>query len=132
FGVLTLTWAFSGLLSMEPWAWTEQDQIERGVRQAFAGGSRDLASFPKIDSVRWAKILQGQSVKEIEFAHVLDEPSYIVRTSLDEKALVGWPDGGHQPYFVSRDPDASRFVVSVKSMAVSHELTSDVILNRLK
>ena len=33
---LTLTWAFSGLLSMEPWAWTERDQIEKGIRQAFA------------------------------------------------------------------------------------------------
>src|SRR4030095_3648262 len=49
FGVLTLTWAFSGLLSMEPWAWTEKDEIERGIRQAFAGSPRDLEQFPTIE-----------------------------------------------------------------------------------
>ena len=53
----------------------------------------------------WAPILAGSAAKEIEFARILDEPSYIVRTSPEEKALVGWPDGGHQPYFVSRDPE---------------------------
>src|SRR6185295_17457925 len=36
FGVLTLTWAFSGLLSMEPWAWTERDEVDRAVEQAFS------------------------------------------------------------------------------------------------
>jgi hypothetical protein len=133
FGVLTLTFAFSGLLSMEPWAWTEKDQIDRGVRQAFSGTPRDLAQFPSFDAVTWRDILHGASAKEIEFAHILDEPNYIVRTSPEEKALVGWPDGGHQPYFVSRDPDAARFVVSAKSMKREQELLkTDVIVNRLK
>src|SRR5262245_13103865 len=90
FGVVTLTFAFSGLLSMEPWAWTEKDQIERGVRQAFASSPRDFATFPKIDSAAWTGMLAGQSAKEIEFARILDEDYYIVRTSPDEKALVGW------------------------------------------
>ena len=133
FGVLTLTWAFSGLLSMEPWAWTEKDQIERGIRQAFASGAGDLASFPRIDAPTWTEILAGHSAKEIEFSRILDEPYYIVRTSPGEKALVGWPDGGHQPYFVSRDPDAARFVVSAKTIRVNREhLSIDVIVKRLR
>jgi hypothetical protein len=133
FGVLTLTWAFSGLLSMEPWAWTEKDEIERGIRQAFAGSPRDLTAFTKIDVNSWTGILAGQSAKEIEFARILDEPYYIVRTSPNEKALVGWPDGGHQPYFVSRDPDNARFVVSARTMKVNREaLDSGVIAKRLQ
>lgn len=131
FGILTLTFAFSGLLSMEPWAWTEKDQIERGVRNAFAGGDRDLSTFA-IDAAALQEILAGREAKEIEFARILDEPSFIVRTSPDEKGLVGWPDGGHQPYFVSRDPDAARFVVPVSSMKASAPFSSDVIVKRLK
>jgi hypothetical protein len=132
FGVLTLTFAFSGLLSMEPWAWTEKDEIERGVRQAFGGNARDLSVFPKIDAGTWKGLLAGASPKEIEFARILDEPSFIVRTSPEEKGLVGWPDGGHQPYYVSRDPDAARLVVPVSSMKPRSEpLPTDVIAQRL-
>ena len=133
FGVLTLTWAFSGLLSMEPWAWTEKDEIEREVQQAFSSNIQDLSVFPRFDAEPWNTVLAGRIPKEIEFARVLDEPSFIVRTSPDEKSLVGWPDGGHQPYFVSRDPDASRFVVSLSSMKeASAPLRNEVLVGRLK
>ena len=133
FGVLTLTWAFSGLLSMEPWAWTEKDQVRREVRQAFESGVRDLSVFPKFDSDKWRGILAGRTAKEIEFVRVLDEPSYIVRTSADEKSLVAWPDGGHQPYFVSRDPDATRFVVPLHAMTERHEpIPQTTLVDRLK
>ena len=133
FGVLTFTWAFSGLLSMEPWAWTEKDQVQRGVRQAFASGIRDFTAFPSFDVARWKEILGGRTAKEIEFVSLLDEPAYIVRTSPDAKSLVGWPDGGHQPYFVSRDPDTARFIVPLNAMSESREpIQSDVIVERLE
>jgi hypothetical protein len=133
FGILTLTWAFSGLLSMEPWAWTEKDGIEREVRQAFTGGPLDLASFPRMDSAAWERVLGGRPAKEIEFVRILDEPFYIVRTSPDEHALVGWPDGGHQPYFVSRDPDAARLVVAANSLKVNQEpFGSEILVSRLR
>jgi uncharacterized iron-regulated membrane protein len=133
FGVLTFTFAFSGLLSMEPWAWTENDEVQRGVRQAFANGVRDLTVFPTFDAARWTPILAGRTPKEIEFVRVLDDPSYIVRTSPNEKSLVGWPDGGHQPYFVSRDPDGARFVVPLQTMTETRDaLANDLIAQRLK
>ncbi|HYR91531.1 MAG TPA: PepSY domain-containing protein [Terriglobia bacterium] len=133
FGVLTLTWAFSGLLSLEPWAWTEKDTVERQVRQAFTGGPLDLASFPAMDSTAWGRILEGRPAREIEFARIFDESYYIVRTSPEDQSLVGWPDGGHQPYFVSRDPDAARFVVAANSLKVNQtSFDTEVIVNRLK
>ena len=133
FGVLTFTWAFSGLLSMEPWAWTEKDQVQRGVRNAFSSGISDIAVFPAFDAARWSEILAGRIPKEVEFLRILDDPAYIVRTSPDEESLVGWPDGGHQPYFVSRDPDAARFVVPLKTMTEMRSgIANDVIVERLK
>jgi hypothetical protein len=132
FGVLTLTWAFSGLLSMEPWAWTEHDEIDRAVQQAFSSEVEDIDVFPAFDTGVWKGILQGRAAKEIEFVRVLDEPAYIVRTSPEEESLVGWPDGGHQPYFVSRDPDSSRFVVPLSSMAESRQaIATDTLVKRL-
>jgi uncharacterized iron-regulated membrane protein len=133
FGVLTLTWAFSGLLSMEPWSWTERDTIQRGLRQAFPGGSLDLASFPAIDSATWAQMLAGRPLKEIEFARILDEPYFIARTSPGEQSLTGWPDGGHQPYFVSRDPDSARVVIAANPLSVIEEpISADILVNRLR
>src|SRR4029078_10178704 len=88
FGVLTLTWAFSGLLSMEPWAWTEHDEVDRAVQQAFSSEMANIDAFPAFDAAVWRGILQGRVAKEIEFARVLDEPSFIVRTSPNETSLV--------------------------------------------
>jgi uncharacterized iron-regulated membrane protein len=132
FGVLTLTWAFSGLLSMEPWAWTEQDEVESGVRQAFDRGALDLAHFPAFDAPVWSELLKGRALKEVELTNLLDEPHYIARTSPDSKALVGWPDGGHQPYFVSRDPDNARIVIAAKTLEQANSFAAEVLLNRLK
>jgi len=133
FGVLTLTWAFSGLLSMEPWAWTENDEVDRAVQQTFSSEMENIAAFPAFDAAVWRGILQDRVPKEIEFARVLDEPSFIVRTSPEEQSLVGWPDGGHQPYFVSRDPDSTRFVVPLRSMSERKELiATNVLLKRLE
>jgi hypothetical protein len=132
FGVLTLTWAFSGLLSMEPWAWTEDDEVDRAVQQTFSSDMANIDVFPAFDHSAWQGILQGRVAKEIEFARVLDEPSFIVRTSPREASLVGWPDGGHQPYFISRDPDSTRFVVPLSSMTERKDaIASDVLMSRL-
>jgi len=46
---------------------------------------------------------------------------------------VGWPDGGHQPYFISRDPDSTRFVVPLNSMTERKEMiATDELLKRLE
>jgi hypothetical protein len=133
FGVLTLTFAFSGLLSMEPWHWTEDDELDRAVQHAFSSEMENLDVFPVPEAKVWRGILKGKIAKEIELARVLDEPSYIVRTLPEETALVGWPDGGHQPYFISRDPDASRFVVPLNTMTERRDaIPTDALVKRLE
>lgn len=39
FGVVSLTWVFSGLLSMDPWDWHPSTSPTRQQRSAFAGGA---------------------------------------------------------------------------------------------
>jgi hypothetical protein len=133
FGVLTLTWAFSGLVSMEPWDWTLRDEVEKNVEQAFNSVTLDLGSFQQFDVAAWSGILAGRALKEVEFTNILDEPHYIARTSPDATSIVGWPDGGHQPYFISRDPDNARIVIAANPLQERKEVfTTDVLVSRLK
>jgi uncharacterized iron-regulated membrane protein len=78
FGVFTLTFAFSGLLSMEPWAWTNAEGLEL-PRDVLTGGPVDLTRFAAHDAAAWNEVLGGVPAKEVEFARMLDEPYYIVR-----------------------------------------------------
>ena len=96
FGVFTLTFAFSGLLSMEPWAWTNAEGLEL-PRDVLSGGPVELSRFTAHDATAWDQVLGGQPAKEVEFARLLDEPYYIVRRGsvardeADRERL-------HQPY----------------------------------
>jgi hypothetical protein len=45
FGVVTTTWIFSGLLSMDPWNWHPGTSPTREQRQRVAGGSIDAADL---------------------------------------------------------------------------------------
>jgi uncharacterized iron-regulated membrane protein len=133
FGVLTLTWAFSGLVSMEPWDWTLRDDVEKRIQTAFNATPLDLGKFQQFDTQAWSQIVGTRALKEIEFTNILDEPHYIARTSPDDPSMVGWPDGGHQPYFISRDPDTARIVIAANPLQERKEpFAADSLVNRLK
>ena len=133
FGVLTLTWVFSGLLSMEPWKWTEEDEVLGNIEDAFTGGRLDLAQFPAIDAAEWKQVIGARAVKEVQFARILGNPYYVVRTAHDGAPLLGAPDGGHQPYYVSRSSDSERLVVAARPLAIrNNAFTTDSITDRLK
>jgi hypothetical protein len=89
FGLFTLTWAFSGLLSMEPFAWTYAEGLEL-PSDAFTGGPLDLAQFANIrgentvlsggiPASRGLQAVCRQAIKEVEFVRVLGDPYYLVR-----------------------------------------------------
>src|SRR5262245_39327424 len=64
FGVFTLTWVFSGWLSMEPWGWATQPGLQI-PRNAFTGGAVDLTRFGSMEPAKWAALMDGQSIKEV-------------------------------------------------------------------
>ena len=80
FGVVTLTWVFSGLLSMEPYAWTRVRGLELPP-DALAGGPLDLARFPAVDAETWTRLAEGRAVKEIELLRIQDDAYYLIRAT---------------------------------------------------
>ena len=78
FGLATLTWVFSGMLSVQPFAW----MTVRGLQVpsgALNGGPPALDDFPSIDQAAWNQATSGRAVKEVTLLRVDGEPHYEVR-----------------------------------------------------
>jgi uncharacterized iron-regulated membrane protein len=63
FGVFSVTWAFSGMLSMEPWSWASRGGSGDGIYGALAGGPLDLAEFPAFNAAEWNRLLPGRTIR---------------------------------------------------------------------
>ncbi|MFO7285390.1 MAG: PepSY domain-containing protein [Gammaproteobacteria bacterium] len=77
FGALTLTWAFSGMLSMEPFGWTRAEGFTF-PSDALSGGPLELGHY-EISAARFARVLDRRVPKEIELLRIQDEPYYRLR-----------------------------------------------------
>lgn len=131
FGVFTLTWAFSGLLSMEPFAWTRATGLEVG-RDVFTGGPVDLSRFPRMEPEAWARIADGRAIKEVEFVRIQDAHYYVVRRARDAQA-EGRRERLHQPYIVTGRADSDRLVVSAETFEVRRaSFSADSLIARLQ
>src|SRR4029450_2153938 len=100
FGVFTLTWAFSGLLSMEPFEWTNATGLEIDP-DALSGGPVELSQYGGMDPAAWNRILAGRSPKEMEFVRIQDEQYYVVRYTDDNALADAQRERLHQPYNVT-------------------------------
>jgi hypothetical protein len=117
FGVFTLTWVFSGLLSMEPYGWATQPGLQI-PRDAFTGGAVDLSRFAAMDAAKWAQVMAGREpIKEVEFLRIHDEPYYGVRTA--RTLSEPWRrERLHQPYNVAGRLQGNRLFVHADSLVV--------------
>ena len=117
FGVFTLTFAFSGLVSMEPWVWTNAPGQEL-PRDVLTGGPADLSRFSTLDPATWHRVLDGRAVKEVEFARMMDEHYFIVRQGSRARD-EGDRERLHQPYPIrhARIED-NRLLVAADTMTV--------------
>jgi uncharacterized iron-regulated membrane protein len=132
FGVFTLTWVFSGLLSMEPFAWTNARGVEV-QRDVFTGGSLDLAQFPQMDPATWSNLLDGRTIKEIELVRIQDDPYYVVYHAPDQTRGEKRPERLHQPYYVTGRADPDRLLVTARTMEIRREpFTAESLLARLR
>ena len=78
FGVFALTWVFSGMMSVEPFAWTRAAGLDV-PRDALAGGGLELERFPALDAAAWRLLLDGRELKELELVRVQGDPYYAAR-----------------------------------------------------
>jgi hypothetical protein len=130
FGVFTLTWAFSGLLSMEPFAWTNSTGLEL-PRDVFTGGPPDLSKFPAIDASRWEQLLGGRAMREVDFNRIQGEHYYVVRL-----APVGGsprPERLHQAYDIRARREEDRVLVHAERLEMRRDPFSvESVLARLR
>jgi hypothetical protein len=133
FGIFTLTWAFSGLLSMEPFAWTNAEGLEVR-RDVFTGGPIDLARFGAMEAGAWTRLLDGRAIKEVEFARIQDDPYYVVRRAADDdEDLARQRERLHQPYNVTGRAEPDRLLVSATTLEIRRAPFSvDSLLARLR
>jgi hypothetical protein len=104
FGVFALTWASSGLLSMQPGDWARDRLDSVGIQAALRGGRLDLSRFPIPALGPLAKGPTG-AIKEIEFLQIAGEP-----------------------YFGLSENDGSTAIVSVRSLETRTDaLTVDAV-----
>ena len=66
FGVTTLLWVFSGLLSMDPWAWSPDTTPTRDQRLRLAGGAISLSELSGARIKRALEAFTPRPAKEIE------------------------------------------------------------------
>jgi hypothetical protein len=132
FGVFTLTWAFSGLLSMEPFEWTDAPGLTV-PRDVFTGGLINLSKFAAPDPVAWNRVLKGRAIKEVEFERIQDEHYYIVRQAPDAREEGRRAERLHQPYSVTGSVDRDRVLLAADTLEVRREpFSTESLLARLK
>ena len=130
FGVFTLTWVFSGLMSMEPWAWTNARGLDL-EREVLSGGMPDLTRFPKADPAAWTALAGDRVIKEVELTSIQDEPYYVVRLGHPARAVRR--ERLHQPYLISGRAEGDRLLVSPATMtARSEPFSTESIVTRLR
>ena len=81
FGVFTLTWVFSGFLSMEPWFWASDGGLGAGMEESLRGGEVDLARFPEA-------MPRIADAREVDFLQIQGDPYYRIRTTAAKPVLV--------------------------------------------
>jgi hypothetical protein len=131
FGVFTATWAFSGLLSMEPFEWTNSRPLEV-TRDVFTGGPIDLAKYAPMKPAEWDHLVDGRGIKEIELARIQDEHYYMVRLAHDPEADKR-PERLHQPYYITGRAETDRLLVRADTLQVRREpFSTDSLVARLR
>jgi uncharacterized iron-regulated membrane protein len=132
FGVFSVTWAFSGLVSMEPWAWTNQRGIELRPR-ALSGGQLDLAAFRPMETAAWAGLLEGSALKEVEFVRMQGEHYYVAHRTYEEGRDLGKRERIHQPYQVGGRTDPNRMIVAASTLEPRTEpFSAEEVVARVK
>src|SRR5687767_12901018 len=130
FGVFTLTWVFSGLLSMEPFAWTNATGLEF-EREVMTGGPLELTRFSNAKPATWAALTGDRVIKEVELTRIQDEPYYVVRLGFEAKPVKR--ERLHQPYPITGRVEHDRLLVSAATMSVKQEpFSTESIVERLK
>ncbi len=110
FGIVSLTWAYSGLLSVSPFNWFRSPQASRVEREASTGGPLKL-ELMTIESMRAAVAAIGPSFapKELETMQFRGEPHWVAYQAPTAGQAVVYMQAGLLPR-ASKPRMAHRYV----------------------
>jgi hypothetical protein len=132
FGVFALTWAFSGLMSMEPWDWTNARGLEVR-RDIFTGGRMDLAHFGPMDPAAFARVLGDRTLKQVGFTRIQGEDYYTLASTAGASRPEQHAERLHQPYPVGRRGEPGRLLVSAQTLEVrAQPFSVESIVERIR
>ena len=87
FGVFTLTWVFSGFLSVEPWYWASDGAIGGPQAASLQGGELALQDFP----IGLPQLPETSGAKEVEYLKIQGESYYRVPNGVSTSMLIAAP-----------------------------------------
>ncbi len=132
FGVFAATWAFSGLLSMEPFGWTNVREMYVPL-DALTGGETELASYDGVDEQALVALAAPRFIKEISFPRIHGDHYLRLRTSLQADGEVKPLERLHAPYLVGGRAQDDDVLVNAATLARHYRPFDEaVILERLR
>jgi PepSY-associated TM region len=98
FGVVTLTWTYSGLLSMGPFNWFSSPPMSREQQEASTGGSLRVELLT-LESMRAAVAALGSSfaLKELDTMQFRGEPFWVASRAPSVEEADMWMNAGLLP-----------------------------------
>jgi uncharacterized iron-regulated membrane protein len=115
FGLFTLTWVFSGLLSMEPFEWTNARGLEF-PRDTFTGGRLEVERFAAFDAAAWDVASAGRVLKEIELERIQDEPYYVAKFTASAVDGDAKRERLHQPYYIEGRAQPESVLIDARTL----------------
>lgn len=129
FGITTLTWVFSGLVSMEPFAWTSSRGVDVDP-QVFDGGELDLAAFPALNTPPVAARLP-QDTKQLDFVWKQGRPHLLVSHVAPRPDVDAKRDRLHQPYNINGQSQAATVLLDATTLEVRESFDQQLLVSQL-
>ena len=130
FGVFTLTWVFSGLLSMEPYTWTNSRGVDLDPA-LYAEGELDLTAFPALNAHDWDALAGGNEIKQVDFQWIGGAPYLLASYSVPTDAGSEKRDRLHQPYNIVGQSDAENMLIDARTGRVVGGFDQDALVAKL-
>ncbi len=129
FGVVTLTWVFSGLLSMEPYTWTDAPglSIDDAV---YIEGELNLNAFPELNNQNWEDLVDAE-VKQLEFSWIQGQPYLLAYYSSNEGLNMSKRDRLHQPYNILSQAESNSTLINAISFTETDGFDIETLVRKL-
>lgn len=131
FGISTLTWIFSGLLSMDPFEWgTVRNEINID-ETVYNTRPMELGAFSSIRQLSRMAPAEGE-IKEVSFSMIQEQAYYQITSSTVIAPLSNKRERLSQPYFADSQSSADSVLVHADSLQEKTGFDTATLIERLE